>query len=79
MNDIQILKKLKKQFIKEDKKEPFQNRGYVEDTIRIFDMLIEGNEEYIIEINKNALNDVIYDIFRYFKKERKISELNLAR
>lgn len=68
----QIFEKAKKEFIAEDKKEPFQNRGYVEDSLQVFDMLINGDEDEFITIQGRALCDVVNDIFRYFDKERKI-------
>lgn len=63
-----ILKILKQQFIEEDIKEPFRNREYVEETIRIFDMLIDG---FDLSENQydNAIYDVVNDIFRYFAGE----------
>lgn len=65
-----ILRKLKQDFLEEDKEEPFSNRGYVEDTIKVFDMLIDGNEDEYIEIQGSALCDVVNDVFRHFQEER---------
>lgn len=69
-----ILKNLKERFIEEDIREPFEDREYVEDTLNIFDLLIENNrvdriDEIMVTLDKNALLDIIYDIFKYFGVE----------
>jgi hypothetical protein len=71
----EILEQLKENFIKEDNKEPFTNRSYVEDTLQIFDMLISGDEDEFITIQGSALCDVISDIFRYLDRDRFYGDL----
>lgn len=63
-----ILIKLRHDFIEEDRKEPFMNREYVEETIRVFDMLIDGFD-LSENVYDNAIQDVVSDIFRYFTGE----------
>lgn len=56
----EILTQLKKEFIKEDKEEPFSDRGYVQETLKAFDLL-SGD----IDIEENrAYYDIVQDIFR---------------
>ena len=62
INKINILKRLRNGFITEDKREPFIDRNYVEETIRIYDNLIESNT---CEYQEKAIYDIISDIFRY--------------
>ena len=62
-----VLIKIRQDFIKEDTEEPFKNREYVKDTLKIFDMLISGDEDEFIEINGGALCDVVSDIFRHYE------------
>jgi hypothetical protein len=68
LNKIEILKKLKGEFVKEEKAEPFQNREYVKESTRIFNMLIDGFDFGKNETD-NATFDIVDDIFRYFKKK----------
>lgn len=60
-----IIKELKEEFIEEDKKEPFENRDYFDETIRIFDLLLGVFDDNENETN-NAIYDVVSDIFRYY-------------
>ena len=74
MNKTEILEKLKQSFVDDDKKEPFQNREYVEETLRIFDLLIAGfdlgkNEQ------DNAIFDIVNDIFKYFGETDELERL----
>lgn len=68
-NREDVLKKLKENFIKEDESEPFQNREYAEETIRIFDLLIGGFDLDKNEVD-NATFDIVTDIFNYYGEER---------
>lgn len=68
MSKTEILEKLKKSFIEEDKQEPFQNREYVEETLRVFDLLIGGFDLGEDEKN-NAIQDIVSDIFNYFGED----------
>jgi hypothetical protein len=70
MNKQKILEKLKKQFIKEDKEEPFLNRAYVKETKRIFDMLL-GVKKSSFNETDYAIFDIVDDIFKYYKGRRK--------
>lgn len=65
----EIFERLKKNFIEEDEAEPFVNREYVESTIALFDLLIDGNEDKDYLLNGGAICDVISDIMFYFKGE----------
>lgn len=65
----EILKQLKEDFIKEDEAEPFLNRLYVDETIRLFDMLIEGYDELAEYPTDKAINDIVIDIFRYYDED----------
>lgn len=63
---IEILEKLSKSFNEEDRKEPFIDRGYVEETKKIYHYLINGG---IDQYDQRAINDIVADIFRYFNIE----------
>jgi hypothetical protein len=65
-SEIDIIKKLKKEFLKEDKKEPFLDREYVDESLRIFDILSEGIGDFEDETDR-AIYDIVQDIFRYFR------------
>ena len=65
-----ILKDMVKDFIAEDKAEPFMNRWYVDSTKDIFDMLLVGNEDNDITINGGALCDIINVLFDYYGAKR---------
>ena len=64
-----IIEKLEKEFIKEDKEEPFLNREYVEETKRIYKLL---KEEIDSEENPTdrAIYDIVNDIFRELDREK---------
>ncbi len=64
LTKIEILEKLSKSFNEEDKKEPFIDRGYVEETKKIYGYLINGG---IDQYDQRAINDIVSDIFRHFK------------
>lgn len=68
MERKEILEKLKKSFIEEDVEEPFQNREYVRETLRIFDLL---SDDITPEETKTdeAITDIVNDIFRYYENE----------
>lgn len=74
MGKTKILKKLKKSFVKEDKEEPFLNREYVEETLRIFDLLIGGFDLGESQTD-NAIQDVVNDVFRYFDETDEFERL----
>lgn len=62
------MKRLLKEFIKEDESEPFINREYVEETKRIYRLLIgdipHGNE------TDNAVYDIVNALLYHFEKTR---------
>jgi len=60
---INILKKLLKNFEEEDKKEPFLDRGYVEETKKIYQALMEG--AFSDDFQERAIYDIGLDIFKY--------------
>lgn len=66
MKKIEILKKLKADFVAEDLAEPFINREYVEETLRIFDLL---SDDFTPEETKTdeAIMDIVNDICRYYE------------
>ena len=68
-SEIQIIKKIEKEFIKEDKAEPFINREYVEETKRIFGLLKESVGDFDNDTNR-AIYDIVQDIFRYYRRKK---------
>lgn len=62
-----IIRELKASFVAEDKAEPFYSREYVEETIRVFDMLDGQNPQPEVDYKDEAVKDIIADIFRYFR------------
>lgn len=74
MGRTEILKQLKQSFVEEDVKEPFQNREYVEETLGIFDMLIDGFDLGLDETD-SAVQDIVGDIFRYFDETDELTRL----
>jgi len=66
---VTIIGKLKKSFNEEDKTEPFDDREYVDESNRLFDLLME---EYPIDPQDSrdrAIVDIVIDIFRVCGKE----------
>lgn len=72
-NKEDILRKLKQNFIEEDKSEPFLNREYVEETIRVFNFLINPNNSLVNNLSPlfqdKSVYDIVSDIFRHFTGE----------
>lgn len=62
-----IIRKLKADFVKEDTTEPFVNREYVDETIRLFDMLDIYSDEPERDFTDEAIRDIVNDIFRHFR------------
>jgi len=57
----EILIQLREEFIKEDEEEPFNDREYVEETLKAFDLLAGD-----IDIGENrAYYDIVQDIFKH--------------
>ena len=71
INRIKIMKKLLKEFVKEDKADPFVNRVYAEETKRIYKLLIvpEDMSDFGNETDK-AIYDIVGDLLRHFEKVR---------
>jgi len=65
LNRRQIINRIQESFEEEDEKEPFANRGYVEETIRIFDLLKNGVGDFDNNTDR-ATFDIVMDIIRYF-------------
>jgi len=63
-----LIFKAKKSFNNEDKKEPFLDRYYVEETNRMFDLLLEDIGDFP-DATDRAIYDIVKDLFREFKKE----------
>lgn len=63
-----LMKQLLKEFLKEDKDDPFIDRDYVEETKRIYKLLMvpEGMTQHL-NIDR-AVYDIVADILRYFGK-----------
>lgn len=74
MSKAEILKKLKQSFIDEDVKEPFTDKEYVEETLRIFDLLLGGFNSDENETD-NAIYDIVTDIFTYFDETDELERL----
>ena len=74
MGKTKILEKLKQSFVKGDKEEPFTSREYVEETLRIFDLLIDGFDLGESQTD-NAIQDIVSDIFRYFDETDEFERL----
>ncbi len=69
MNKKEIIKKLEKSFVKEDKAEPFLDREYVEETKRIYKLLKNNDTSSdFIDATDKAIYDIVEDIFREIKK-----------
>lgn len=66
MTKKEILKKLLKSFEEEDKKEPFLDREYVEETKRIYNGLIISDVDNYVG---KATYDIVNDIFRVLSIE----------
>ena len=64
-----IIEKLEREFIKEDKKEPFLNREYVEETKRIY-KLLKGEIDSEENPTDRAIYDIVNDIFRELDREK---------
>lgn len=56
------MKKLKEDFNKGDREEPFIDREYVEETNRVYDVLIEGIGDEPNSTDK-AIFDIVNEIF----------------
>lgn len=56
-----LVKKIKKSFDEEDRKEPFVNRFYVEETNRIFDLLLSDYGGFTDETDR-AIFDIFTDV-----------------
>jgi len=69
-SEINIIKRIEKEFIKEDKKEPFQDREYVLETLKLFILLEEDVGDYENPKDR-AIYDIVQDIFRYFRRSKK--------
>lgn len=61
---------LEKRFIDEDKAEPFGDRKYVEETLRLFNVLKNGYDADDKYPTNRAFLDIIYDITENFDKTR---------
>lgn len=68
-----VILKAEKSFLKEDKKEPFIDREYVDETKRIFSLLKADVGDFENPTDR-AIFDIVKDIFREI---RKIKLLNL--
>lgn len=68
MGKTEIIKQLRQSFIDEDNREPFQNREYVGETLRIFDLLL-GTFDDSENDTDNAIYDIVSDIFGYFGED----------
>ena len=64
-----LMKQLLKEFLKEDKSDPFINRDYVDETKRIYELLRvpEGMANVDNETDR-AVYYIVADILRYFGK-----------
>ena len=67
--NIEAIKRAEKSFLEEDKKEPFLNREYVEETKRIFSLLRNKSSMGDFENpTDRAIFDLVYDILREIKE-----------
>jgi hypothetical protein len=66
---IEIMARLKKSFNDEDKTDPFNDREYVDESNRIFDILMEESPYDPPDCHDRAIFDIVYDIFRECGKE----------
>lgn len=67
--NIEAIKKAEKSFLQEDKKEPFLDREYVDETKRIFCLLKDKSSMGDFENpTDRAIFDVVYDILRELKE-----------
>jgi hypothetical protein len=61
---IAILAKMKRSFNEEDKADPFNDRDYVDETNRLFDLLMEEYPHDPEDSKDRAIYDIVADIFR---------------
>jgi len=66
---ITILAKLKKSFNDEDREEPFKDREYVDETNRIYSILMEEWPADQEDSKDRAIFDIVADVFRACGKE----------
>jgi hypothetical protein len=66
---ITILARLRESFNEEDRAEQFNDREYVDETNRLFDLLMEEYPHEPVDPKDRAIYDIVADIFRACGKE----------